>query len=152
VRYEEALEALAGTGDERQIAQTLSDFGRVATKRGEWSAAHIRFATALQLARGLGARREAAYALEGVAELASRRGEPAMSGSLLGATEALREALGSPATAAEAKEKAASLEQLRAEMGDESLARELAAGHTMSYEMAVEHALQWLEGTPDSSE
>jgi tetratricopeptide (TPR) repeat protein len=144
--YEEALAVLAGTGDDRQIALGMAEFGRVATRMGSLEAGRVRFATALGISRSLGARREMAYSLEGATELASRLGAHSTAATLFGAAGALREDLGSPPTAAEARDQESLLDGLRGAIGPESLDRDLARGRAMTFDEAVEHALEWLEG------
>ena len=136
--YEEALEALGGTGDELQIAVTLTDFARLATRKGDLEAARARFATTLEVVRGLKARREAAYGLEGTAGLAAAREEVPVAVWMMGAAAALREAIGSPMAPAEAREQAALMELLRARLGEEAFAAHLASGRRLEFDPVKE--------------
>src|SRR5207248_2433405 len=147
----ESLALHREVGDQHGMGLALRRLARVAYGEGEraateaegaqtdaaqpsvrhWSAAATQGAESLALLWQAGARRDVAPALELLAAVASRQGRAAAAARLCGAAEALREAIGLRLPPADRRRCAAELDRLRATLGEEQLAAELARGRAM---------------------
>ncbi len=142
--FEESLTLRRQLGDKLGIAMSAGNLAIVAFRQGEHAAARVLLEESLAIDRDLGDKRGSAGELEIFGLLAAAQGDAGRSARLLGAAEVLREAIGAPLTPVERAmwDYERHVAAVRAALGREGLAAAWNEGRAMTYEQAVEHALQ----------
>jgi non-specific serine/threonine protein kinase len=144
---EEALALFKEIKEMAAIGVSLDNLGAVAYLEGDFAASTSYYTAALEAYRELGFKNGISTALDGLAALAMKRGELERAARLAGAAEALRESLGAVLDAADQAFRDGYVAELRESLGEEALARALAAGRELAPEQAVSDAL---DGAPEA--
>ncbi|HYW87260.1 MAG TPA: tetratricopeptide repeat protein [Chloroflexota bacterium] len=139
---EQALALFREVGDPRGIANALANLGhaRIDLRQPEQSIQCFR--EALELRQSLGNTLGIAECLEGFAAAAAARRQGRRGARLLGAAATLRETTGAPVPGPDRKQYASVLARIQQQLQPDVLAREQAAGRTMTHVEAVEYALE----------
>ena len=140
--YEESLAAQQELGDKQGIARSLSNLGFLSCKEGKVAAARTCFVRCLHVCEELGHKPLAAYALEGFAALARTEQQSTRAAGLFGASDVLRAAIGAPLPPNNRAEIDRALADLRATLGAAAFDSAWAAGRAMTWEQAIEEALE----------
>ncbi len=146
-RCEEALAVQRETDDKEGPAISLFNLSRAALGRGRDAEAAAFLGESLELARAIGYRELIAYCLEGVAGVAAASGSsPERAARIAGVAEALFDSLGLVPQVQELELQERALGQLRAQLGEEALARARAEGRQLDVERAIEDATSLARG------
>jgi predicted ATPase/transcriptional regulator with XRE-family HTH domain len=143
---EEALAHTRQTGDRYAANVALSLLAQMAWASDEEERAAGHWREALRLSYELANKANSASSIQGLATVAASRGELRRAARLLGAAEALLEAAGlvlyayTTYTSNEPHQRAASA--AREELGERAWKEARDEGHAMSFEQAVEYALE----------
>jgi len=145
--FEESLTVSRRTHAKRWIVNNLINLADLSVKLGEPAKGRALLVEALRLIQELGARHAATGALESLAWVAAACGHPSSAARFFGAAEILRETMGiplhGPQTDLEERDVVHGL--VRGQLGEERFATGVAEGRALSFEAAIEDALQWLE-------
>ncbi len=140
--WEESLAIHRQMGDKSGVAIALVNLGQSACEEKDFAASRACFAECLTLCRALGSKRLTAYALEGFAGLAQAQEQPDKATRLYGAADGLRAAIGVPLSPTGREEVNGHLAALRGALGEEAFDGAWAAGLALTWEQAIEHALE----------
>lgn len=140
--FEEALALVRQSGHGEMVVVFLNYLAEVAREEHNYAEMEAVLREALGLARDLRAPLRIAEVLAGFVDIGLARARFAWAARLAGATDALRAAIGLPLTLNEREEAQRNLAALSATLGAEAFDRAWAAGRAMSWEQAVEYALQ----------
>jgi predicted ATPase/DNA-binding CsgD family transcriptional regulator len=141
--FEESLALSRTVQAPTYISYVLYYLGKVAAVQGDFPTAHIFYQQALALFQELGDQRSLAACLESWGGVVARQGDDRWAAQLWGAAEVLREASGPSAllTLITTPDERADAERLRprvrAELGEQAFAQDLAEGRTMTPEQAL---------------
>ncbi len=149
--FEEGLAAARRIGDRSSTCIALYNLAQAVLTRGDHDEAASLFAECVTLSDQMGDRANVAYCLEGLAVVASARGGAERSGRLIGAAEGLHEAVGVPVYLY--YEPYHSMYQravaaVRSWLGGEAFEEARERGREMTFEQAVEYALEGGEVSP----
>ena len=123
------------------VAVSLNQLGIGAHHRGEHERATVLLKESLLLHRDVGDRWRVASVLEGLAEAASAMGDHERAARMFGVAEALRKEIGAPLPPCERADYEQAIAAARAGLTEEDLAAAWSEGRAMTYEQAVEYAL-----------
>ncbi len=140
--YEESLAIAREVGDKRLMGVVLVNRARLACQEKDYAASWSCLAEGLSLCRALGERRMTFFALEGCAALARAQERPQRAVQLYGASDGLRTAIGVPLPPDRREEVDQDLAALRATLGAEAFDSAWAAGRALTWERAIEYALE----------
>jgi len=129
-------------GDPHMLANFLSNLGDAARELGDVDEAERCYRESLVLVKELGERWLATYLLEDVAMLSALRGDAARAIMLAAAGARLRDEIGAPLPAESARKLDERLAAPRAELTTEEAAEAARAGASLSFEAAIETALE----------
>jgi predicted ATPase/transcriptional regulator with XRE-family HTH domain len=152
--FEEGLAVARRIGDRSSAYIALYNLAQVALSRGDHDGAATLFGEGITLSKQLGDRASAAYCLEGLATVASAPGDAERCGRLIGAAERLHEAVGVPVYVYYESHRPTygrAIAAVRSRLGEEGFEEARAEGHAMTFEQAVEYALEREEAAPDSA-
>ena len=143
-QIEEGLALSRELGDRRNTAMSLFVLGMVEFGRGDPGRGAPLFEEGARISQDIGDRLGGIYYVWGFGKLSVLRGSPARSATLWGAAEALREQMGMALShldlAASGYEQ--DLAAVRSTLGETSFAAAWAEGRAMSFEQAIDYALQ----------
>lgn len=148
--YEASLALRREAGDRRGLAVSLGNLGHVALHQGDARGAAALFREALVLAHELTYKLAIAEYLSGLGGVAAADGQPARAARLLGAAESLLGVLGAPLSPPDATEYERSKAAARAALDERAFEGAWAEGRAMTWERAVEYALQRPEAAQDT--
>jgi predicted ATPase/DNA-binding SARP family transcriptional activator len=140
--FEESLVTFREVGDKSGIASTLNGMGIVARHQGDYSSARAQYEKSLAIFRELGDWSWIAFCLEEFASLAVREERGERSVRLWGCAADLRDALGIPMSVPDRKKRESEQAAVCASLGEEAFAEALEAGRAMTWEQAVDYALE----------
>ena len=149
--FEEGLAAARRLGDKAHTYIALYNLAQVALSRGDHDGAVTLFEEAVTLSEQIGDQANVAYCLEGLAVVASVRGEVERCASLIGAAERLHEAVGVPVYVYCEPHRALyerTVATIRSQMGAKAFEEARADGRAMTFEQALEYALEDDEASP----
>jgi hypothetical protein len=143
--FEEGLAAARRIGDRSSTYIALYNLAQAALSRGDYDGAASLFEEGVILSEQMGDRANVAYCLEGLAVVANARAEAGRSASLIGAAEGLHEAVGVPVYVyyephRSLYERTVAAE--RSQLGGEAFEAARERGRKMTFEQAVEYALE----------
>ena len=138
---EQALAIWRQVGDRWAIANTLTGLGDVAAEESDYETARAYFGESLGINRELGDRLALAYLFEAMGGLAAAQGQPHRAIRLVSAAADLRWKIGAPLPPAEASRLQARIAPARAQLDDESVQADEAAGCLLSLDEAIELAI-----------
>ncbi len=144
-RMEQALEIWRQIGDRWNTANTLTGLGDVAAEQGNHDIARSYFAESLAINRELDDRLALAYLFEALGGLAAVQNAPNRAWRLVGAASRLRGAIGAPLPPAEMTRLQEKLAPARQQLSPEDQQTAEVAGRALSFEQAIELAMQWTE-------
>jgi non-specific serine/threonine protein kinase len=149
--FEEGLAAARRIGDRSSTCIALYNLAQAVLSRGDHDEAASLFAECVTLSDQMGDRANVAYCLEGLAVVASARGEAERSGRLIGAAEGLHEAVGVPVYLYYEPYHSMyerTVAAVRSWLGGEAFEEARERGREMTFEKAVEYALEGGEVSP----
>jgi predicted ATPase len=127
--------------DKGGVGASLVNLGPLLAKEEDVAGARACLAECLTLCRELPDRRFAASTLEGLARLADTQGRRERAARLYGAAQALRAVIGFPLPPITRERNERDLAKLEALLGPESYAAAFAAGQSLSFQRALDDAL-----------
>jgi hypothetical protein len=134
-------------GDKHNVGRCLHDLGQASAWQGDYKLARACFTESLALLHELGDRRNLVKCVEGSAAVAEAHGQMEQTARLFGASEAVREKLGTPLPASYRANYERTIAALAAQVDEEQMEKWWAEGRKMSFEQAIEYALE----NPDSA-
>lgn len=140
--WQESLRLTQELGDDSLIAWSLGGLGDVARLQGDTRRALELLREALALYRDIGTMLEPPWTLEALGLVAAALGESQRAARLWGAASAWREAINEPLPLTYQNDYAASIDQVRTQLGEKVYESALSEGRAMSFEQAIEYALQ----------
>lgn len=140
IHFGEALRLYDELGDRLPPTYIRCMLGEIAYNQGDLGRATALFRESLAVCRELGNKRGLAESLEGLAKVLQAGDNLQAAVRLLGFAESLRQATGMPLMQAEQAQYDRNLAALRARLGDDSFAEELAIGHAMALDQATSYA------------
>ncbi|HZT42719.1 MAG TPA: tetratricopeptide repeat protein [Chthonomonadaceae bacterium] len=140
--YEESLSLSKETGGKSGVASALSNLGEVAYREGDYAKASCFYKESLVIRRKIEEKPGIAESLRDMADLAAGQGQFEMAARLWAAAEVLRETIGSPLPPKEKEEVDRKVATARASLGEEAFASAWEQGQAMTFEQAIEYALQ----------
>lgn len=143
---EEAIGIYRELGEKISLAFVLEDLSRINARMANHLIAAMQLRECLSLAVEVGEKQTGVLALEGTAELAAAIKEPETAVQLLAASHTLRDAIGAIFPPRLAGGRDAVTKSLQSTLDDASFRVSWAKGEAMTFESAVEFALQWLFG------
>jgi tetratricopeptide (TPR) repeat protein len=150
--FEEGLAVARRIGDRASAYIALYNLAQIALSRGDHDRAAPLFEEAVTLSEQIGDRSNAAYCLEGLAVVAGAWGQAERSGRLIGAAEGLHEAVGVPVYVYYEPHRPIyerAMAAVRSRLGEEGFKEARAEGQAMTFQQAVEYALQREETSPE---
>lgn len=150
--FEEGLAVARRIGDRASAYIALYNLAQIALSRGDHDRAAPLFEEAVTLSEQIGDRSNAAYCLEGLAVVAGAWGQAERSGRLIGAAEGLHEAVGVPVYVYYEPHRPIyerAMAAVRSRLGEEGFKEARAEGQAMTFQQAVEYALQREEASPE---
>jgi class 3 adenylate cyclase/tetratricopeptide (TPR) repeat protein len=142
ILLEESLSIVRQLGDQWSAADTLNSLGTVAHCQVNYAGARVLYEESLSILRQLGNREDIAGDLEGMADVALEQSLPERAARLGSAAAALRERLGCPLYPLVQKEFDNLMATAAAALGEMGFAAAEASGRAMTWEQAVEYALE----------
>lgn len=140
--FDEALEISAQFDDTRGTARALLYIGEAKCSQGDYGAAREKYREALKLFREIGDKWWGTVCLEGLGYIASHQEEARRVALLLGAAEHMHEQLGAPVLPVYRETVDWSVSCARAQLGAQAFAEIWRKGRALSYERAIELAMQ----------
>ena len=140
----EALGRAGAAQDPGLRVLTLTNLGFVALHQGRMTDAAVSVAEALRLVREHRMQRHGAASLEACAAILARHHESARAARLYAAADELRSRLGHRREPAWQKAHGPMRAAIARDLGDNALATELAAGHTLALDAAIDEGLKGL--------
>lgn len=147
--YEASLALRREAGDRRGLAVSLGNLGHVALHQEDTRGAAALFREALMLAHELTYKLAIAEYLSGLGGVAVTDGQSARAARLLGAADSLLGVLGAPLSPPDAAEYERSKAAARAALDEKTFETAWAEGRAMTWESAVEYALQRPDAAPE---
>jgi tetratricopeptide (TPR) repeat protein len=150
--FEEALATSREIGDRLSGYVSLYNLALSSRARGNHERAAQLYVEGLRLAVETGDKANAAYCLEGLAVVAGAWGQAERSGRLIGAAEGLHEAVGVPVYVYYEPHRPIyerAMAAVRSRLGEEGFKEARAEGQAMTFQQAVEYALQREEASPE---
>ncbi|MGC4043660.1 MAG: tetratricopeptide repeat protein [Armatimonas sp.] len=139
--FEESLPLARKVGDKAIISHVLGNMATMFAIQGNYSVAQSYMKEGLIFFRELGDKRDIAYGLEGMSLILKNTGIVRHAVMLVAAAEAIRENIGSPLTQQQQAELDTELVSLRSQLSEEEFTTAWAEGSALSWEQAVEFAL-----------
>lgn len=139
--YEESLALARQVGNKLTMAFNLCSLGNIVAIQGSYGAAHSYTVESLVLFHELSNKRGISYSLEGMSLIVKNTGTIRNAVILMAAAGALREIFGAPRTQQEQADTDAMLTSMRSQLSDDEFATTWAEGNALSWEQAVEFAL-----------
>ena len=149
--FEEGLAVARRLGAKAHIYIALYNLAQMALSRGDYDQAATLFEEGITLSEQIGDQANVAYCLEGLAVVASVQGEAERCARLIGAAEGLHEAIGVPVYVYYEPHRSLyerTAAAVRFQMGEEAFEAERAKGRALTFEQAVEYALDREEASP----
>jgi tetratricopeptide (TPR) repeat protein len=149
--FEEGLAVARRIGDRSSTYIALYNLAQAALSRSDYDGAASLFEEGVTLSEQMGDRANVAYCLEGLAVVANARGEAERSGRLIGAAEGLHEAVGVPVYVYYEPHRSMyerTVAAVRSWLGGEVFEEARERGREMTFEEAVEYALERKEASP----
>jgi tetratricopeptide (TPR) repeat protein len=150
--FEESLAVAWRLGDRPHTYIALYNLAQVALSRGDQDRAAALFEEAVTLSEQIGDRANVAYRLEGLAVVANARGDAERSSCPIGAAEGLHETIGVPVYVYYEPHRSLyerTATAVRSRLGEEGFEAVRAEGRAMTFEHAVEYALDGDEASPE---
>lgn len=139
--YKQGLEAARKIGQKDLLALLLDNLGGLTYRQGEYEAARRLMEESLRLRYEIGERPRLIATFCGFVAIAQAQGQMKRATHLHGAMTALCESIGLNPAEQEDEEYRSVLTKLRIAQSQEDFASDLAAGHMMTMEQAIEYAL-----------
>jgi tetratricopeptide (TPR) repeat protein len=149
---EASVEMLRQLGDKHDVGRCLHDLGQAAAWQGDYKLARAYFEESATLLQELGDRRNLVKCVEGLARIAVAHRQMDRAARLFGASEAVREKLGTPLPASYRANYERTIAALTAQVDEEQMEKWWAEGRAMTFEQAIEYALENPDPTVIASE
>jgi predicted ATPase/DNA-binding XRE family transcriptional regulator len=149
--FEEGLAVARRIGDRTSTFIALYNLAQTGLARSDYDGAAPLFEEGVALSEQMGDRANVAYCLEGLAVVANSRGEAERSACLIGAAEGLHEAVGVPVYVYYEPHRSMyerTVAAVRSWLGGEVFEEARERGREMTFEEAVEYALERKEASP----
>ena len=149
--FEEGLALARRKGDRTGAFIALYNLAQVTLSGGDHDGATTLFEEGVTLSEQIGDRANLAYCLEGLAVIAGARGQIERCARLIGAAEGLHEAVGVPVYVYYEPYRSLyehTVATVRSRLGEAPFEEARAEGRAMTFEQAVEYALERSEGPP----
>lgn len=143
-QFEPSLVLARARGDDRNVASCLHNLAIIAVRQNEIARAKELFAEAILLRRDMRNLVALVTQLEEIGNLASAHGGAHLVPVLLAAAERLRDEVGSPLPAPLESNHRKNIERSRSELGAPEFDRLWSEGRQITWERAVEIAIEWL--------
>ena len=150
--FEEGLVVARRIGDRGSAYIALYNLAQSALSHSDYDEAAPLLEEGVTLSEQIGDRANVAYCLEGLAAVAGARGEAERSARLIGAAEGLHEAVGVPVYVYYELHRSIydrTVSAVRSRLGEEGFEEARAEGRAMTFEQAVEYALEGDEASPE---
>jgi tetratricopeptide (TPR) repeat protein len=141
-RYAEALELFRRLGDEKQALGNLSGLGSVALREGRNDEAEALLRESLDGFGELADKEGVIWSLGDLAAVVASKGDAERAATLIGAIDTLREETGHVAPPYERRLDEQRRNTLASELGEERFAAAHTLGREMTFDQAVDYALQ----------
>ena len=150
--FEAGLTVARRIGDRTGACITLYNLAQVSLSRGDHDHAATLFEEGILLSEQVTDRANVAYCLEGLATVAGAQGKMERCAHLLGAAEGLLEVLGAPVYTYYKPDPSLyerTVSAARSRLGDAAFEEARERGRMMTFEQAVEYALEREEASPE---